>query len=68
MELLSSLLVSLASNLLAIFWGLPRAQQSNPNKGKITRRVSSETNVLWGAYRSKKTVSETSEWDGRSDD
>ncbi|MEP1144958.1 MAG: hypothetical protein ABJH52_14660 [Henriciella sp.] len=68
MEHVFSLLVSLVSSLLAVFRGNSRSQPSNSMLGKSKRRISTERSVLWGAYYSKKTVNESSEWDGRSKD
>lgn len=68
MDYLFGLLVSLASPFLAFFRGKSRSHLSKSTSGKTNRRVSTERRVLWGAYSSKKTVSETSQWDGRSND
>lgn len=68
MEHVFGLLVSLASPLLAFFRRIDRSHLYNSTSGKTTKRVSKQRSVLWGAWSSKTTVSETSEWDGRSKD
>ncbi len=68
MEHMFGLLVSLASPLLAFFRCNDRSHLYDSISGKTTKRVSKQRSVLWGAWSSKTTVSETSEWDGRSKD
>ncbi|MEO0550708.1 MAG: hypothetical protein AAFZ91_12375 [Pseudomonadota bacterium] len=67
MDNVSTLLVSLARKALAMFQTKSDPKLSTTTTGSLKRRRSSEWSVAWGLVRHKVTDSDTSEWDGRSD-
>lgn len=67
MDHVSTLLVSLARKTLALFRSNPDPKLSTTCKGSQKSRSSQEVKLLWGLFYAKTTTSDTSEWDGRSD-